>query len=172
MWRNKLDSGNLSEPMTAEAIASLLFSPDGDLPWLVGDDGTESFAHAICEVQDALLDSYLPRMAQRYLREPGFGPLWLGSLVEEFCSADAPRAMTFIRALVAEAQTDEDLGYIGSGPLEDLLRRQGPQAIGLVEREAAGNPRFRYALAGVWSDTAQPEVWDRVAAALGDQPPY
>jgi hypothetical protein len=58
-------------------------------------------------------------------------------------------AIAFICALVAEAQTDEDLAYIGAGPLEDLLRRQGPQAIDLVEREAAENPRFRFALAGV-----------------------
>jgi hypothetical protein len=54
MWRIKLDmDGVLSELMTAPAITSLLFGPDGDLPWRVGDDGTDVFAHLIPEVQDA-----------------------------------------------------------------------------------------------------------------------
>jgi hypothetical protein len=60
--------GVLSELMTALAITFLLFGPDGDLPWLVGDDGTKVFAQLIPKVQDALIESYLPRMAQLYLR--------------------------------------------------------------------------------------------------------
>jgi hypothetical protein len=80
--------------------------------------------------------------------------------------------MQLIREMVAISETNEELAFIGAGMLEDLLRRQGPAAIADTEQAAATDPRFRFALAGVWPNEMFPEVWARVAVALAEQQRY
>jgi hypothetical protein len=131
-----------------------------------------AFAFEVPEIRDTLCGEYLGHLTAAYLKHGVHEPTWVGLLLMDVCKHDRVRAMAMIRALVAEAKTDEELAYIGAGLLEDLLCHQGPEAISLVEEEAATDSRFRFALAGVWPSTIAPNVWTRVTAALGDQPRY
>ena len=56
-----------------------------------------------------------------------------------------------IQTLVAGASSSEDLEYIGSGPLEDLLCWHGAQALFWVEEKAAVNPRMVKCVGAVWA---------------------
>jgi hypothetical protein len=173
LWRIQVDKGgSLFGPMAPEAVALRLLVPNAPLLWVIGDDGTQGFAEDIPEMQATLLDSHLPHIARLWLREPGFGPLWVGSLATRLCERDSIHVLAFIRALVAEARNDEELAFIGAGPVEDLLRKQGPESIDAVEAAAASDARFRFALAGAWPEETHPDVWKRVTVALGDQPRY
>ena len=61
---------------------------------------------------------------------------------------DLNRAWTVITEIVRLAP-DEDLVYVGAGPLETLLREHGDQLAELVEAAAATDLRFRTALSSV-----------------------
>ena len=67
-----------------------------------------------------------------------------------------------ILALIAQAKT-ESLGYVGAGPLEDLLSARGSQVIASLEAEARSNPRLVECVGAVWGDhRCEPEILQRV----------
>jgi hypothetical protein len=67
-----------------------------------------------------------------------------------------------ILALVAGAKT-ESLGYVGAGPLEDLLSEHGPTMLDRVETTAGINARFAACLACVWGNIRfEPSVYATV----------
>jgi hypothetical protein len=71
-----------------------------------------------------------------------------------------------ILALVAQAR-EESLGYVGAGPLEDLLSSHGQAFIGRVEVAAANDPRFAACLATVLGHARfEPSVYERVQQAV------
>src|SRR5580658_2884004 len=55
-----------------------------------------------------------------------------------------------ILALAANAKNQEALGWVGAGPLEDLLSRHGQVIIGRVEAMAVADPKFVVCLAAAW----------------------
>src|SRR5262245_55900492 len=168
-WRVLLgQEDHWSEAMTAEAVVERLLACPEAL-WIESDGGSGSFAQDVPEVRELLLQEHSRTVARLYLEREGAAALWVWELVDDLCTQDGRGAVRMIRALVEEAKSDKELESIGAGPLEDVLRRQGPVAIGPVEEAAAGDPRFRYALAGVWPSEENPEIWKRWRAALGDQ---
>lgn len=67
-----------------------------------------------------------------------------------------------ILALVSQAE-DHALGYVGAGPLEDLLSAHGNQVIPWLEVEAKRNPRLVRCMGAVWGDSCfEPEILQRV----------
>jgi hypothetical protein len=84
--------------------------------------------------------------------------------------ADPERAWELAVALV-RASTDERLGYIGAGPIEDLVYWHGLALIDWIEGEAKRDPRFREALASIWlvADDIPKSVLSRLQAATGHQ---
>jgi hypothetical protein len=55
-----------------------------------------------------------------------------------------------VSALVDGAETEDDLGRVGAGPLEDLLVSHGAALVDEVDDLARRNPRFAEAMSGVW----------------------
>ena len=51
---------------------------------------------------------------------------------------------------------------LAAGPLEDLLNRYGNDFIDRVEAVAGQNEKFRELLPGIWRNTINAEVWDRI----------
>jgi hypothetical protein len=148
----------------------MLRSPE--LVWIEPDSGHGAFAHEVSDVREVLYAEHLETIAAAWFRRPGAPPLsWVSDLVIEVSEQRVDEALTLIRALVCEAKTDEELAWVGAGPLEDILWSHGPSAIGAVE-QAAQDDRFRFALAGVWPSQQHPDVWRRVALALGSQERY
>jgi hypothetical protein len=70
----------------------------------------------------------------------------------------------FIRAAVAHAESDDELGQIAAGPVEHLLGWHGEKLIAQVEQQAGADPKFARMLTGVWKYMISDEVWARVQA--------
>lgn len=58
--------------------------------------------------------------------------------------------------------TDNHIGVMAAGPLEDLLSYHGPAFIDRVEQEAKINRRFAWTLGGVWKFQMSDAIWNRV----------
>jgi hypothetical protein len=97
---------------------------------------------------------------------------WASDAVCDLTYHDPNRLWTIIKALVAAAPDENDLSYIGAGPLEDLLSRYGERFIELIEQQAAVDEKFRFCLAGVWQRRMSDELWRRVTTAVGDRDRY
>ncbi|MEK6238834.1 MAG: hypothetical protein N2C14_29315, partial [Planctomycetales bacterium] len=70
----------------------------------------------------------------------------------------------FIKAAIAHATTDDDLGHIAAGPMEHLLGRHGDDFIDQIEEFAASNSKFAKMMTGVWKHMTSDQVWGRVEA--------
>lgn len=85
---------------------------------------------------------------------------------------DLKREWRVIRKLCvsAEGASDQVLGMIGAGPLEDLLRRHGEEAMDLIEPAADVMPALLIALGGVWGwdEPSRPRL-DRYLASKDRQ---
>jgi hypothetical protein len=77
------------------------------------------------------------------------------------------RAWAFIVTLVECAPSDDALGWVGAGPLEDILCDYGPAFIDRVESIAGISPRFRICLRSVWRRSMDPSVYSRMRRAAG-----
>ncbi len=82
---------------------------------------------------------------------------------------DLDESWAVLLALVRRG-SDDALGAIGAGPLEDWLDNHGERIINRVEQEAARDPRFRYCLSHVWRGDMNEALWERVIRARGDEP--
>ncbi|MEJ2424936.1 MAG: hypothetical protein P8101_10840 [Candidatus Thiodiazotropha sp.] len=61
--------------------------------------------------------------------------------------------------------TQEVIGVLSAGALEDVLAARGDDYIGRIELLAANDPKFKYLLGGVWQNSMSNEIWSRVQAA-------
>ncbi len=86
--------------------------------------------------------------------------------VDEIVRADPEKAWPIVRALVERASTDDELGFIAAGPLEDLLSFHGATVAPRIAREAIENQRIREALGCVVLDPIPPEVEVELGAWL------
>ena len=78
-------------------------------------------------------------------------------------------AWDFILDLVEAAPNEDTLGWIGAGPLEDLLGTHGEAFISAAEERVKEDPRFLLSLQNVWMRPENP-LYERLAAATGGQP--
>lgn len=163
-WRLLVEPDGLeSEPMTARAIADLLWNgPTGAAwGWATPSDGGEgSFPTDVPEVHAVLLEDRV-RLARAWLdreRERA----WVFEFVMNLSQYHPSAAWDVLLTLIAEARSDEHLALVAAGPMEELLKYHGPEVIGTVEAEATTNSPFRSALSGVWRSSIADDVWARV----------
>jgi hypothetical protein len=104
----------------------------------------------------------------RHSREHRDEDFWAWDELFSSVLDDPERAWPVILALV-QLGSDGELGTVGAGPIEDLVVKHGRAFIDRIEAEAAGNDRFRKALATIWLNTWQqdPELVSRVVVASG-----
>jgi hypothetical protein len=69
-----------------------------------------------------------------------------------------------ILAVLSLGPSDEVIGILAAGPLEDLIQEHGPGFVERIETEARRNPVFRQLLGGVWRSSS-PDIWARVEKA-------
>jgi hypothetical protein len=79
---------------------------------------------------------------------------WAWSEVDDLIRHDAERGWEVTQVLVKKSTSDEALGFVAAGPLEDLLKKHGLAVIDRIEEECLENERLRMALSGV---TIRPE---------------
>ena len=84
------------------------------------------------------------------------------------------RAWPVILELIRRAPSTDALGHIGAGPLEDLVSGHGREFESRILDRAASDPRFRVALADVWTRDEVPDSLGQAIEALrkgSDQQP-
>ena len=106
------------------------------------------------------------RHAQERRKEDFWAWDWVKARV--LWDGSAEEAWTITTELV-RAAPDELLGFIGAGPVEDLVNRFGGELIDWIEGEARRDPRFQDALGAIWLQigTLPPEIEARIVAASG-----
>ncbi|HEX6872129.1 MAG TPA: hypothetical protein VF163_13610 [Micromonosporaceae bacterium] len=75
-------------------------------------------------------------------------------------------ALDLVRSLLARAGTDEAVGLVAAGPLEDLVRKHGNALVDDIEFLAMQEPVFQHALGLIWlpHGALAPEVQRRLTA--------
>ena len=91
---------------------------------------------------------------------------WATELLNVAIRDQPDAAWDLILILVERAPHDDALGWVGAGPLEDLLCEHGPIFIERAEVIANGDERFRKCLSRVWgSNRMEPGVYERMCQA-------
>jgi hypothetical protein len=104
--------------------------------------------------------------------EPYEQNFWAHDELADLCESKPQDAWEVIVALVEAANSEPLLEAIGAGPLQDLMALHGEDYIARVEQEAAGNARFRRAMAGAWLDADDTPVWAMFYEIAGVEPPF
>ena len=96
---------------------------------------------------------------------------WLTEMLN-YGPVDGPeRAWPIILALIERAPDTETLIFIGSGALEDLVRKAGAEFEDSILDLAERDVRFRLALSAVWQDETVPtRLVEYIEAARGRGP--
>jgi hypothetical protein len=92
---------------------------------------------------------------------------WAWERMRDLTGMDPELAWRVITLLMEESPSEDVLGSIGAGPLEDLLSDYGEGLIDRVETRARSDARFRECLAAVWQSDMSDELWARVQNAVG-----
>lgn len=87
--------------------------------------------------------------------------IWLGSAVFD----DEIRHREGLLRLIDAAQSDDDLGIIGAGPMEDFITSHTESRLAWIETEASRSPSFRRVLASVWIWSIPEDAFLRVERA-------
>jgi hypothetical protein len=98
-----------------------------------------------------LAGTYLRHHAQH--REEDF---WAWQEVDRIVRADLTRGWELTRLLLNKADSDQALGYVAAGPLEDLVDGYGDAALDVIEHACDGDPRLQLALSGIWLERDSP----------------
>ena len=95
---------------------------------------------------NTLADTYLRQCATK--RDEDF---WAWQEVERLVrSGDLGVAWGITLLLLRKAQTDDALGYVAAGPLEDIVDGYGDQALDRLEEACDKDSRLQFALSGIW----------------------
>jgi hypothetical protein len=84
--------------------------------------------------------------------------VWAWEEVEEEVRTPTPRTFELLLALADAAKDKQSLGYLGAGPIEDLINWNGSEFLKEVEKCARRSKTFRAALAYVQLSSGVPEV--------------
>lgn len=98
-----------------------------------------------------IADSYLRHHAHRREEDA-----WAWPEVGRIVRADLTRGWEITRLLLNKADSDEALGYVAAGPLEDLVDGYGDAALDIIERACDSELRLQLALSGIWLDGESP----------------
>jgi hypothetical protein len=104
-------------------------------------------------VEVSLERSYLRHHAQR-----NDADFWAWQEVDRIVreNRELDRAWEITLLLLRKADTDEALGYIAAGPLEDVIDIYADEALDLIEQACDKDPRLQLALSGVWLEPDSP----------------
>ncbi|MBA3485713.1 MAG: hypothetical protein H0T88_00730 [Lysobacter sp.] len=92
-------------------------------------------------------------------------PLWWAiARFFDLGETDPEACWQAILEIVQRQPSEQILGVLSAGPLEDLIEEHGLQFIDRIEDEARKSPVFRRMLRSVWESSSD-DVWARVQRA-------
>ena len=68
----------------------------------------------------------------------------------------------FILRIYQKELSEKVSANLAAGPLEDLISKYGPIYIDRIEKLAKDDSRFNYLLGGVWQNTSDKEIWNKI----------
>jgi hypothetical protein len=94
---------------------------------------------------------------------------WAFQEADEIVRYDPERGWRLTRLLISKATSDEALGYVAAGPLEDLIHSRGSEFMETVASAARNDKRLQLALTGVWLGQGHPnrERWLKLMQEFG-----
>ena len=70
---------------------------------------------------------------------------------------DPHRGYSIVLSMLDATESEEEIGLLGSGPLEELLRNHAGELIRELEKDFQSHIKLRIALANVWISESVPE---------------
>ena len=92
--------------------------------------------------------------------------------VYQLAETNPAQTSELVMRMIDVAQDEEDLGEIGRGPLETVLRYHGESLAQWVSDRAETSPRFRFALAACWPFDPVKTTVDRLNLHRGNTHSY
>ncbi|HJY07505.1 MAG TPA: hypothetical protein VJ323_14395 [Bryobacteraceae bacterium] len=89
---------------------------------------------------------------------------WASSKVIDLALEQPEELWDFILEVLKRDPPDDVIEVLAAGPLEDYIAKLGERVIERVEQQAAGDPKFRNLLCGVWRNSMSDDVWRQVQA--------
>lgn len=115
------------------------------------------------EIAEAYLQYWEKKLGEH---EPSEDGKEASDEIDRLVAAEPLEAWELICHLVEGASTDQVLAIVAAGPLEDLLKKHGPEVIALVEESCQCNDRMRLALSGVWGIDSGNPIFERWHALM------
>lgn len=97
--------------------------------------------------------------------EPNF---WAHGELQHLCGTDPGLAWSITQDLLTRAESDDEIGAIAAGPLEDLLCKHSGLLWPEIVAKAHTDRRFVLALQGVWVFESEGEVYQRFQELMRD----
>jgi hypothetical protein len=92
---------------------------------------------------------------------------WTWERIQQLVQGAPDAAWMVLYAAIVRAPDPTMVGYLGAGPIEDLLSEWGHRVIDRIEDAAQTEPRVVYALSCVWRNDIDEAVWDRIQRIVG-----
>ena len=109
-----------------------------------------------------------------WLRHAALGPedrkdFWAWDAVGDFVYAAPPAAGLDVVLELLRRASEEEIGLVIAGPLEELVWYHGAALVDAIEHRASADPDFRAALGGIWISEGDlpPDILARIVDASG-----
>ena len=89
---------------------------------------------------------------------------WAPVFAVQDLAANPEELWQFILAAEHACATEQTLGMLGAGPLEDLIQNYGPAFVDRIEQRVSESPRFAELVRSVWVPAGQDPVTIRYQA--------
>ena len=91
-------------------------------------------------------------------------------LMDHYLIPKLPKlSLSIILKILEKDSSDEVMGVLAAGELEDLLSLHGEEIFGLIEELAKKNPKFKQLLGGVWQGDMSDEFYKRIINLAGGE---
>jgi len=110
-------------------------------------------------VYAGVMDSDLLEVANTYTRhykQRSDDDFWAWQEVQRMIKTDLTQGWSIVQLLLEKADSQEMLGYIAAGPLEDFVDIYGDAALDRIENASGTDERMQFALSGIWLERESP----------------
>lgn len=87
-------------------------------------------------------------------------------ILTDFVYANDKHAWPIILHIINNSKDEFVIANVAAGPLESLIAQNGQEYLDKIAVEARQNPKFLYALRGVWQNQTPDDVWAEVQAII------
>ena len=94
---------------------------------------------------------------------------WAYLELDKLISNDPNEALLVIGNIINVDNSDVIAENLAAGPLEDLLVRHGESILNAIIDLSTKDQKFSSLLGGVWANTIDKDVWDKIQESVGNK---